>query len=79
MTFPTKATQANSLQIDEQHLCVETINIFLENFNVLILWCAACLDRLFVKNLLLTSEIFTHQFAKNLLLKWVTLFGVVKL
>ena len=35
--------------------------------NVLILWCAACLDRFFVKNLLLTSKMFTHQFAKNLL------------
>lgn len=59
-----KATQVNSLQIDQQHLRVETSKIVT---NVLFLWCAACLDCLFVKNLLLTSEIFIHQFAKNLL------------
>lgn len=66
-TTPTKATQAISLQIDLWHLRVETINLKTPVKLVVILWCAAYVDRCFVKNVLFTSKISIHQFAKNLL------------
>ena len=71
-TPPTKATQANSLQIDLLLLHVETIKIVT---NELFLWCAACLDSLLVKNLLLKSKIFIHSICKEFAL--VALVGVV--